>query len=802
MEINEKEKSNLDSKGELNAAGDELEVSLKVDENDANPEDSASASSIEDDQSPKLDQANITEDHPNSPYVADLKTAIPEESEIFSKKTVLGETIQSESEKKDKEIPPSAVFEEAPAVILVENSTKQDAAPTQVVGVSDRKEIKESTSKDVSISIVEPVRDDEKSDETEGVVEVSAVIQDSAEPDTNPTEVVGVSDKKQTKESSPKDEDKPNVEPDRDDEKSDGTETVEEEEEEEHQLDYSNYSKKQMVQVLESFLKEDNFSQVGRILKEIKKPFDDLIAQEQVDAYNKYIEEGGEKDGFEYRGDELDQRFMVAFNKLRDRKNEYFNSLEIKKEQNLKTKLEILEKLRELVDSEETGASIKALKELQVQWKEVGPVPSSQLKSLWANYNALLDRFYDNRSIYFELKELDRKKNYDLKNELCAKAEQLTTLDDIRDVIRQLNDLHEEFKHIGPVPQDDQEAVWERFKTASDAIYAKRKDYYEQLKQELKVNQIAKESLVEKVAAFAEFNSDKISEWNAKTKEIINIQKEWESIGSLPKERAKKVNKQFWAAFKGFFNKKGQFFKKIEEERKENLRQKQILVDKAEALKESEDFHSTSEELKNLQKEWKDIGPVPEKYRNEIFNNFKKACDHFFNRRRKNSQVVEKEFEVNLRGKEALCTELEQMIKSEEVDMKRVKAIEAEWGSIGFVPRNSIKKIHKRYTDAIEKITDKSDLPDEEIHKLRFKAQFNNMNFGPGSERILQKKEGALRRQIATLENDINLWKNNIDFFASSKNADKLKQEFKVKIEKANEQLTNLKEQLKIISNI
>ena len=166
------------------------------------------------------------------------------------------------------------------------------------------------------------------------------------------------------------------------------------------------------------------------------------------------------------------------------------------------------------------------------------------------------------------------------------------------------------------------------------------------------------------------------------------------------------------------------------------------------------------------------------------------------------SKKYEKEFEVNLRGKEALCTELEQMIKSEEVDMKRVKAIEAEWGSIGFVPRNSIKKIHKRYTDAIEKITDKSDLPDEEIHKLRFKAQFNNMNFGPGSERILQKKEGALRRHIATLENDINLWKNNIDFFASSKNADKLKQEFKVKIEKANEQLTNLKEQLKIISNI
>ena len=176
-----------------------------------------------------------------------------------------------------------------------------------------------------------------------------------------------------------------------------------------------------MVQVLESLLKEDDFSQVGRIIKEIKKPYDDLTESEQQEAYERYIQDGGEKDGFEYRPDELDQRFEKAYNKLKERRNQYFNSLEKQKEQNLNLKLEILEKLRDLVDSEETGASIKELKELQKQWKEVGIIPSSQVKSLWANYNALLDRFYDQRSIYFELKELDRKKNYDLKIELCEK---------------------------------------------------------------------------------------------------------------------------------------------------------------------------------------------------------------------------------------------------------------------------------------------------------------------------------------------------------------------------------------------
>jgi len=573
-------------------------------------------------------------------------------------------------------------------------------------------------------------------------------------------------------------------------------------EEEEHHLDYSNYTKKQMVQVLESLLKEDDFSQVGKILKEIRKPFDEIAEQEREDAYNRYIEDGGEKDGFEYRGDELDQRFNEAFNKLRARKSEYFNNLENQKEKNLQTKLDILEKLRELVDTEETGASITDLKELQAQWKAVGPVPSSQLKSLWANYNALLDRFYDNRSIYFELKELDRKKNYDLKIELCAKAEELSEQENIREVIKQLNELHEEFKHIGPVPKEDQEAVWERFKAASDKIYARRKEFYEKLKEELKVNQVAKEALVEKVQPFAEFDAEKISDWNNKTKEIIGIQKEWEAIGSLPKDKAKKINKQFWSSFKTFFNNKGQFFKKIDEQRQDNLKLKQELVEKAESLKDSEDFKKTAEELKRLQRDWKKIGPVPEKHRNDIFKKFKKACDHFFDRRRANSEVIEKEYENNLKKKESLCEEMEKMVNDEKLDMDRIKAIEAEWAEIGYVPRNSIRSIQKRYTSVIESITDEAELSEEEKHKLRFKAQFSNMNFGPGSERVIQKKEGALRRQIANLENDISVWKNNIDFFTSSKNADKLKKDFQVKIDKANAQLKNLKEQLKMINKI
>lgn len=571
---------------------------------------------------------------------------------------------------------------------------------------------------------------------------------------------------------------------------------------EEIHLDYTNYTKKQMVQVLESLLNEDNFSQIGLILKEIKRPFDEILHAEKKAAYDKYIADGGEKDGFEYRSDELDQRFQKAYASLKEKKYQHFNSLEKQKDNNLKTKLDILEKIRELVDSEETGVSIKSLKELQKQWKEVGSIPSSQVKSLWANFNALLDRFYDQRSIYFELKELDRKKNYDLKIELCEKAEQLSDGGDIREIIKHLNELHDEFKHIGPVPKEEQEVVWVRFKEASDKIYSKRKEYYEKLKDELKVNEVAKEALVEKLIAFGEFASDKISDWNSKTKEIIAVQKEWEAIGSVPKEKAKAINKQFWSSFKLFFNKKGQFFKKIEGERKENLVLKRELVEKAEGLKDSEDFRKTSDDLKQLQKQWKDIGPVPEKYRNEVYAQFKKACDIFFDRRRTNSGNIEKDFEENLKKKKLLCEELEEMFKSEKADLERVKLIEAEWGEIGFVPKSSIKSIQTQYADAIRDVIDKIDVPDSEKHKLRLTAQFNKLSSGPGAEKLLQKKEGVLRRQISNLENDINLWKNNIDFFAASKNADKLKAEFKIKIDKANGQLKNLKEELKIISNM
>ena len=568
-----------------------------------------------------------------------------------------------------------------------------------------------------------------------------------------------------------------------------------------HHLDYSHHSKTQMVQVLESLLKENEFGQLGRILKEVRPPYDELHQQEKEEALQKYIEQGGDADGFEYRGDELDQRFEKAYAALQDRRREYLNSQEKHREENLRKKLEILERLREVVDSEETTSSIGVLKKIQQEWRSVGPVTPKHIKTLWANYNALIDRFYDKRSIYFELKELDRKKNYELKLEICDKTEKLASEENMKEAIRQLNELHDEFKNIGPVPLEEQEAVWQRFKTASDLIYSRRKDFFDHLKEQMRLNLMAKQVLIDKANVLAQFQSDRISEWNAKTAEVLQLQKDWEHIGSIPREKSRKINKAFWASFKTFFNNKSHFFRLLEEHRRENMRLKEELLAKADDLKDSEDFEKTSEELKELQRRWKEIGPVPERHKNDIYEKFKTACDAFFSRKRERHSQFERDQNANLSRKEALCAELEGMANGK-TDLERVKEIQAEWAQIGYVPRDSVKPIQMRYSSAISQLADRPEVGDNERHRLKFKSQFSKASFGPDAGRVIQKKEQALRRQISKLENEINVWRTNMDYFAQSKTADLFKAEFNKKIEEANRELQELKEQLNLLTDI
>ncbi|HEY5917017.1 MAG TPA: DUF349 domain-containing protein [Chryseolinea sp.] len=580
-------------------------------------------------------------------------------------------------------------------------------------------------------------------------------------------------------------------------------EASEEHHDEFHHVDYSNFTKQQFADLVKELSRDDNFKKVDHILREIKPLYDDLREKERAEALMRFIADGGAESDFEFKGDEYDIIFDANLKLIRDRRAQFFKQQEEDKSANLRKKEELLEKLRVLSDSQDTSDQFESFKALQKEWKTIGPVPGAQAKTLWANYHALTDRFYDNQSIYFELKELDRRKNLESKIELCARAEKLSNVELIKEAIQELNELHHEFKHLGPVPKEDKEAVWHRFKTASDAVYARRDAYLQNLQQELQDNLNSKASLSEEVQTFISFQSDRIKEWNQKTKDILELQKRWELIGGLPRAKAKDVNKKFWSAFKTFFNNKNTFFKKLDEEREQNLQVKNDLVKKAVELKESNDWERTSNELKTLQQKWKDVGPVPEKFREKVFKEFKDACDHFFEQRRTQHDKMEQEQGENLRLKEEICTELESHAAGRTGSSDILRELQEKFSSIGFVPRKDISTIRTRYHEAVERfINSIPGLTDDEKGKITLENQLNDLRNDPMADRKIFQKEQIIRKKISKVENDIALWRNNLEFFGRSKNADKVKDEFNDKIKEATDHLKQLKEQLKLLKTV
>ncbi|HYC84726.1 MAG TPA: DUF349 domain-containing protein, partial [Chryseosolibacter sp.] len=482
---------------------------------------------------------------------------------------------------------------------------------------------------------------------------------------------------------------------------------------------------------------------------------------------------------------------------------QHLRQMEEQKNDNLRKKVELIEKLRVLVDSHDQSNQFDAFKELQREWRAIGPVPAAQAKTLWANYHALEDRFYDNQSIYFELKELDRRKNLEAKLELCARAEKLAGVTIIKDAIKELNELHHEFKHIGPVPKEDKEAVWQRFKAASDAVYARRDAYLQNLQSELQKNLEEKMRLGDEAQAFSTFQTDRIKEWNEKTKEILELQKRWEVVGGLPRAKAKEVNKKFWSAFKTFFNNKNTFFKKLDEEREANLQLKNELVKKALELKESHDWENTSNELKNLQQKWKDVGPVPEKFREKVFKEFKDACDYFFAQRRGQQGKVEQEQIDNLNVKSAVCEELERHVQEGTATVEILRDLQDRYNNVGFVPKKDIATIKSRYHEAVEKfIAAIPGLTEDDKSRVLLENQISDLRKDPMGDRKIYQKEQAIRKKISKVENDIALWKNNLEFFGKSQNAEKVREEFNEKIREATSHLQQLKQQLKLLRTV
>jgi hypothetical protein len=582
------------------------------------------------------------------------------------------------------------------------------------------------------------------------------------------------------------------------------TESVSEEgeEEEDHsdeQIELSGLTKAQLLKLLKDKIHQSPLLKLDKLAHEIKAAFDELVGKDKDEALAKFKAEGGNEDDFDYRQPDDEREFLKTFNDFRYQLNSQRKEAEKQKEKNLAEKTELLSKLRELVDGEETTLSMGAIKAIQQQWKTIGPVPTAQNRNLWASFNALMDRFYDNRSIYFELKELDRKKNLESKTELCEKAELLKDVKELREAIKQLNELHEEFKHIGPVPREDQENLWQRFKAASDAVYDRRKEFYDGQKEVFKSNQTEKEQLIEQLAPFADFKADRIKDWNTKTKEILEIQKKWEKVGPVPKEAGKEINKAFWAAFKHFFHNKNLFFKELDEIRATNQKKAEELIAQAEALMENTDWQATANQLVKLQQDWKKLGPTPEKNRDALYRKFKAACDAFFESRRNSNKLANTEFDQNLKKKQELIQLILDAADGDQLDEDSLRGWVSEFNEIGFVPRKNIKEVQAQFKEAVDKYLEKLDPSGSDREDFLFRLNLNRIQSDPNAVKTLNKKEHGIRKQISDLENSITLWKNNLEFFTASKTADKLKDQFDVKIQKAEDEIEKLKKKLTIL---
>ncbi len=588
--------------------------------------------------------------------------------------------------------------------------------------------------------------------------------------------------------------------------------------------DYEHFTKADFVKLLETQLavvnnaaaKPSDFKRVDEVLKATKPPFDQMKRAEKEIARQKFLADNeGNEEGFDYKNDADVQAFDSLYKQIREAKNNFFQNLEKSKDKNFSVKTELLQQLRELVDREEKDAQSQEsiwqqFKKIQDDWKAAGNMVSPHNSTLWDTYNALIDRFYSNRNIYFELKDLDRKKNLVLKTELVEKIEELSknvesgTLS--KATVDKTNQLFEEYKHIGPAPKAEQEVLWQRLKMAMDVIYDARRAQNEDQKVVLTQNYEIKSKIYEQLVPYTAFTSNGINEWNEKTKEVTALQEEWNAIKApMLREEGQELTKKFWVTLKTFFNNKTEFFKQLEQKRAQNLVIKTELCEQAEAIVASgEDSSTNTDRIIDLQRQWKQTGQTSDKFKNSIYERFKKACDAYFDQKRNKNKEADSEFAENLTKKQDLCARVTAAAQSGETGLAALNAFKEEWGSIGFVPRKDMQTIQKQFVDAINGYVSAIG-GDASMAEVRSQSssrsnnggsQQSNRGGGSNTGGGADRKDSEVRRKISQVENDLSVWQNNIEFFGRSKNSEKIKADFEKKIAIAQKQLADLKKQL------
>lgn len=563
-------------------------------------------------------------------------------------------------------------------------------------------------------------------------------------------------------------------------------------------------NKEELFNKLKDILSKEEASPYRNIVNQIKDQYRTLTKEEIEQKKQAHAEsKEGEDDEFEYFNT-LDDQFESLLKDYNQKRVDQKKKKEKVLNENLKQKKEILEALKALPESSSNiSLGFEKLQSLQALWRSIGPVPASYNETLWKNYHFYVGKFFEGVKISNELRDLDQKKNLQLKVELCEKAEALASEPSVKKALDQLNVLQEKWREIGQAGKDNNDTIWERFKAAADKVYEKKKEYVEGVKQKQEQNLAAKTALCERLEKAAEETHDNHNAWQNAQKQVDEIWKEWQSIGYTPKEDNNKTWNRFKRARQKFNEAKDNFYKGARDEQNQNLELKKQLCVEAESLQESTDWGGTANKLKELQRKWKEIGAVSRKDSDKIWKRFRKACDAFFENKTKHFAEKDNQLNQNVAAKEAVIEKINNYSPSEDnkQNLEELKKLQEEWTSAGETPFKEKDRLNASYKKALDKAMNsiKEKTGDGNLFN---RLKYDQLKQTPQGQEQMKKERFALTDKIKKLQADVNLWENNLGFFARSKNADAMRQEFQAKIDKAKEEIKKLQQQVKQIPDL
>lgn len=537
-------------------------------------------------------------------------------------------------------------------------------------------------------------------------------------------------------------------------------------------------------------------------VEHLKSSFYRLHQAERDQALKDYLDKGGNPDEYQIMPDDVEHAFKAEMQIIKEKRARIFQQQEAEKEANLKRKLEIIDRIKALATSpDQANKSFQEFKQLQQEWKEIKNVPAQQASELWRNYQLQVENFYDLLNLNREAREYDFKRNLETKTHLCEEAEKLADEPDVVSAFHQLQDLHQQYRETGPVAKDLREQIWTRFKAASTVINKKHQQHFEELRAKEADNLNRKTELCEKVEAIAKEENKGVGDWDKHTKQIIELQQEWKTIGFAPQKMNDKIFQRFRAACDDFFGRKGEFFKNLKEVYAKNIEKKKALIEKAKALQDSTEWRSTADKLIALQKEWKTVGVVPHKTGDQLWAEFLGACNHFFEARKAAHAGTHSEEHANLEQKRDIIARMKALLEETADDaQEKIQALVDEYNKVGHVPYKEKDKVYKEYHDTLNELYSKLHISINNRRLDNFKQNLKSV--AKRGEDAVDTERGRLVRRYEQLKQELTTFENNLGFLSiSSKKGNSLVGEMNRRAQKLKDDIELIRQKIKIIDN-